>query len=101
MILYKSCLFKSKCSQIESLTSMPKDFRVASVRSFTMGLHPPQPVPALVQLTTSARSLDSPLSIVPQICPFVTFSQEHICASSGKSITSPKEPPPSLAGKIN
>lgn len=63
---------------MESFTSIPSDFKVASVISFTMGLQPPpQPVPALVQETTSAKSLASPFSITPQICPLVTLSQEH------------------------
>ena len=58
---------------------------------------------ALVALITPLKSEQVSLVINPQIAPLVTFSQEQICAESGKLEALPKAEPPSppLAPNIN
>src|SRR5690606_8619659 len=74
-----------------SFNTFPADFKVSFMRSSTMGLHPPQPVVALVAFATALTdSLPSSFT-EQQICPLVTASQEQITAVSGKSSTLPKE----------
>src|SRR5699024_3115486 len=74
------------------------DFSWCLSRSLTIGRQPPQPVPALVHALISA-TCESPFSAMAlHISPLVTFSQEQICASSGRlSIPPPVGPFPSLA----
>src|SRR6478609_5691405 len=76
-----------------SLISFPSDFWVAFTISTTIGLQPPQPVVALVSLTTSDKVVAVPSISEQQRAPLVTFSQEQITAVSGRSFTLPSVDP--------
>src|SRR5690242_12916934 len=75
---------------------LPCAFMVCTIRSFSMGTQPPQPVPPLVHFFIASTVSQPPVTAL-QICPLVTFSQLHIKASSGKEATpapaSPSAPP--------
>src|SRR5690554_62990 len=76
------------------LSCLPIDLSWNLSRSLIMGIHPPHPVPALVQVFIS-ESWDSPsLSMASQMSPLEIFSQEQICASEGRCST--PAPAPSL-----
>src|SRR3954471_24888266 len=65
---------------------LPCAFIVCTIRSFSIGTQPPQPVPALVHFFM-ASTLSQPLSTTPHTLPLETLSQLQISASSGSEPT--------------
>ncbi|MOA01285.1 hypothetical protein D3C78_1206800 [compost metagenome] len=81
-------------------TTTPRCCNSCSISCFTSAEQPPQPVPALVQAFTAAKS-PQPCSTASLISPLLTLWQEQICAVAGKAETpSAFGAAPAVAGKI-
>src|SRR5688572_14037278 len=77
-------------------TYLPCSFILCSIRSFTIGTHPPQPVPAFVHFLMASMESQLFSFTAVHILSLLTLSQLQINASSGKLITPAPLPEPAL-----